>query len=454
MGYSLRQVEQDPTKQGWEYNYFSQKEWEAYSFAKEEDLRWFKDAKFGLFLHVGIAAMGMVDISWSRSTHKLPDPESWAGGIADEVYDGWAGEIAFPAFDAKSWARLARESGFRYVVIITKHHDGFHMWDTAYSDYKITNSPFGRDYLRELVDAFRAEGLKIGLYYSQRDWTHPDYEPVPVEDAERIATAPYFKMRDGKDWYLTKKHQRYQRYMYDTVRELMTAYGKIDVLWWDADRCCGMYTAEMWNTGEVEAMARQLQPHIIINNRGSLPGDFDTPEGHTGFFQNTRPWECCMPLGPVWAYSPEPPKPFATVLSQLINCAGGSGNYLLSIGCKPDGSIADTDALRMREMGQWLSRYGESVYDTAGGIWKPTADYAACCRGNTVYLHILKNEEEVELSLPLEKNQIVSFACMTEESVRIRVAEGKLSVRVWGKTAACVDTIIKLTLADQAVMEE
>ena len=454
MGYSLRQTEHDQTKQGWEYNYFSSEEWEAYPFAKEEDLRWFKDAKFGLFLHVGIAAMGMVDISWSRCTHKLPDPESWAGGIADEVYDGWAKEIAFPAFDAKSWARIARESGFRYVVIITKHHDGFHMWDTAYSEYKITNSPFGRDYLRELVDAFRAEGLKIGLYYSQRDWTHPDYEPVPVEDAERIAAAPYFKMKNGKDWYLTKKHQRYQCYMYDTVRELMTDYGKIDVLWWDADRCCGMYTAEMWNTGEVEAMVRQLQPYIIINNRGSLPGDFDTPEGHTGFFQNTRPWECCMPLGPVWAYSPEPPKSFATVLSQLINCAGGSGNYLLSIGCKPDGSIADTDAQRMLEMGQWLSRYGESVYDTAGGIWKPTADYAACCRGNTVYLHILKNGDEVELSLPLEKNQLVSFACMTEEAVRIRVEEGKLSVGVRGKTAECVDTIIKLTFADQAVMEE
>lgn len=454
MGYSLKQTEHDQTKQGWEYNYFSSEEWEAYPFAKEEDLRWFKDAKFGLFLHVGIAAMGMVDISWSRSTHKLPDPESWAGGIADEVYDGWAKEIAFPAFDAKSWARLARESGFRYVVIITKHHDGFHMWDTAYSDYKITNSPFGRDYLRELVDAFRAEGLKIGLYYSQRDWTHPDYEPVPVEDAERMTAAPYFKMKDGKDWYLTEKHQRYQRYMYNTVRELMTDYGKIDVLWWDADRCCGMYTAEMWNTGEVEAMVRQLQPHIIINNRGGLPGDFDTPEGHTGFFQNTRPWECCMPLGPVWAYSPEPPKSFATILSQLINCAGGSGNYLLSIGCKPDGSIADTDAQRMLEMGQWLSRYGESVYDTAGGIWKPTADYAACCRGNTVYLHILKNRDEVELSLPLERNQLVSFACMTEEAVRIRVAEGKLSVGVRGKTAECVDTIIKLTFADQAVMEE
>ena len=285
MGYSLRQTDFDPKKQGVEYNYFAPEVWDGYSFAKEEDLRWFRDAKFGLFLHVGISALGMVDISWSRETHKLPDPERWGGVVSNEVYDSWAKEIAFPAFDAKKWAALARESGFRYVVIITKHHDGFHMWDTAYSDYKITNAPFGRDYLRELVDAFRAEGLKIGFYYSQRDWHHPDYEPVPVEDAFRLDEPPYFAMKAGKTWHLTEKQKRYQRYMYDTVRELMTDYGKIDVLWWDAEWCGGMFTEEMWNTGEVEAMARQLQPHIIINNRGSLPGDFDTPECHTGFFQ-------------------------------------------------------------------------------------------------------------------------------------------------------------------------
>lgn len=116
MGYSLRQADFDPKKQGWEYNYFSPKVWNTYPFAKEEDLRWFQDAKFGLFLHVGIAAMGMVDISWSRCTHKLPDPESWSGGIPDEVYDGWAKEMAFEAFDAKKWAALARESGFKFSV--------------------------------------------------------------------------------------------------------------------------------------------------------------------------------------------------------------------------------------------------------------------------------------------------------------------------------------------------
>lgn len=166
--------------------------------------------------------------------------------------------FVFPKFNAKEWANIAKQSGFKYVVIIAKHHDGFHMWDTAYSDYKITNSPFSRDYLKELIDAFRSAGLKIGVYYSKRDWTHPDYEPVPTQDAVAIKTPSHFKMKDGKQWYLTEKHKRYQEYMFNTVRE--------------------------------------LQPHIIINNRAGLPGDYDTPEGHTGFFQNTRMWETCMPL--------------------------------------------------------------------------------------------------------------------------------------------------------------
>ena len=161
-----------------------------------------------------------------------------------------------------------------------------------------------------------------------------------------------------------------------------------------------------------------------------------------------------MPLGPVWAYSPEPPKSFATILSQFINCAGGSGNYLLSIGCKPDGSIADTDARRMREMGAWLEKYGESVFETAGGIWKPTADYAACLRGNTVYLHILKNGEEIDISLPFVKNRLISVTCMTGETVRAEQDGGRLTVQIRGKTADTVDTVIKLTLEEQAVMEE
>ncbi|MGN0571840.1 MAG: alpha-L-fucosidase [Candidatus Fimenecus sp.] len=453
MGYSLKQRDFDKAKHGGEFTYFSEEDWNSYPFASDEDTKWFREAKYGLFLHVGISAVGMVDISWPRNTKKLPDPSFWAGGVPDEEYDGWAKQLAFPKFNAKEWASLAKQSGFQYVVIIAKHHDGFHMWDTAYSDYKITNAPFGRDYLKELIDAFREAGLKIGVYYSKRDWTHPDYEAVPAEDAVAIKTAPFFKMKDGKEWYLTEKHKRYQEYMFNTIRELMTNYGRIDLLWWDAEYNGGMFTKEMWNSEELEKMVRELQPHIIINNRAGLPGDYDTPEGHTGFFQNTRMWETCMPLGKAWAHSKGNIKSEKQVIAQLINCTGGDGNYLLSIGCMPDGSIAENEAQRMKEVGAWLQKYGESVYKTNGGIWKPTKKYAACFKGNTVYLHILNGFPVQRFSLPFQNNTLKSCTCLTGEKVMVKAKNGKLHITVFGRKASAPDTILKIKLKSQPIME-
>lgn len=453
MGYSLKQRDFDKRKQGAEFTYFSDDEWNNYPFADEKDLEWFREAKYGLFLHVGISAIGMVDISWPRNTHKLPDPPYWGGGVPDEKYDSWADKLAFQNFNAKQWANIAKKSGFKYVVIIAKHHDGFHMWDTAYSDYKITNSPYGKDYLKELIEAFRSVGLKIGIYYSKRDWKHPDYEPVPTDDAQLIKDAPYYKMKNGKDWYLTNKHKRYQEYMFNTVRELMTNYGKIDLLWWDAEYNGGMFTKEMWNSEELEKMVRSIQPHIIINNRAGLPGDYDTPEGHTGFFQNDRMWETCMPLGKAWAYSRGRVKSLRKILAQLINCAGGDGNYLLSIGCKPDGTIAEKESKRMMEVGGWLERYGESIYATRGGVWKPTENYASCFKGSTVYLHVLPNLPFMCFSLPFKKNTFLSAKCITGEKVFVKVKNGKLNITILGKNPTAPDTVIKIELNNKPIME-
>lgn len=453
MGYSLKKSDFDKSKQGAEFTYFSDEEWNSYPFAGKEDAKWFKEAKYGLFLHVGISAVGMVDISWPRKTHKLPDPQYWGKTVDDDVYDSWANQLAFSDFNAKEWAYIAKKSGFKYVVIIAKHHDGFHMWDTAYSEYKITNSPYGKDYLKELTDAFRSAGLKIGIYYSKRDWTHPDYEPVPVADAVSTKTNPFFKMKDGKEWYLTEKHKRYQEYMFNTVRELMTNYGKIDLLWWDAEYNNGMFTKEMWNSEELEKMIRELQPHIIINNRAGLPGDFDTPEGHTGFFQNNRMWETCMPLGKDWAYSQSKIKSVKKVLAQLLNCTGGDGNYLLSIGCKSDGSIAENEAMRMKEVGAWLKKYGESVYKTNGGVWKPTKKYASCFKGNTLYLHLLKCLPIAYFSLPFKNNTLKSFSCLTGEKVKIKNKNGRLHILVAGRKFNTPDTIIKIKLENKPKKE-
>lgn len=446
MGYSLRECDRTPDKKGVEYTYFTEEEWNAYPFASEKDTEWFRKARYGLFLHVGISAMGMVDISWSRQHKKMPDPEIWGYKVSDEEYDSWAKKIAFKNFNAEEWAKIAKKSGFKYVVIIAKHHDGFHMWDTKYSDYKITNAPFGKDYLRELLDAFRKEGLKIGVYYSKRDWTHPDYEAVPEKDAERIKEGPFYKMKDGKEYYVTEKHKRYQEYMFNTVRELMTNYGRIDLLWWDAETNGGMFRKEMWNSEELEKMVRSLQPHIIINNRASLPGDFDTPECHTGHYQDTRMWETCMPLGKYWAYSKNPIKTKKQIIFQLLNCAGGDGNYLISIGCKPDGSIAKNEADRLCEIGRWLKEYGETVYGTRGGIWKPTKKYASTRKGDTVYLHIFKGSLITKLSLPFEGRELKKAKCLTGEKIKTKAQNGQLKVTVFGRKRSSADTIIKIKL--------
>ena len=336
MPYSILEGERPQARPHHLYHVFSRAEWERYPFAAPEDVRWFREAKLGLFLHVGLSAMGGVDLSWPRHTHKPPD--GGAGPVLDEVYDHWAEELALPAFDARAWVRMAREAGMRYIVIVAKHHDGFHMWDTAFSDYKITNAPFGRDYLRELVDACHEAGMRVGIYYSQRDWKHPDYEPVPPELAAR-ANGQRFCWPQGEELRVTPRHQRYIEYLRATVHELMTRYGRIDILWWDAAWWGGMFLAGMWDAENVEKEARAAQPHLLINDRASLPGDFDTPEGSVGFFQSHRPWETCMPLGKAWAWTGEDVKSFSEILRQCVQCVCGDGNYLLSVGCMPNGDL-------------------------------------------------------------------------------------------------------------------
>lgn len=444
MPYSILEGSRSNAEPFYLYQPFTQKEWDAYPFASEEDLQWFRDAKLGLFLHVGLSALGKVDIGWSRHTHKLPD--GGIGPIPDEVYDHWAEEITLPDFNAREWIQLAKDGGMQYVVIITKHHDGFHMWDTAYSDYKITNSPFGRDYIRELVDACHEMGMKVGLYYSQRDWKHPDYEPIPPEVAEKIPPHQLFQYPEGATVRISEKHRRYIEYMHNTVRELMTNYGKIDVLWWDACWWGRMFWEEMWDADAIEREARRLQPHLLINNRASLPGDFDTPEGSVGFFQNSRPWETCMPLGPAWAWTGEEIKSFRTVLHQFINCVCGDGNYLLSIGAMPNGQFDAPEQNRIRELGAWLEKYGEAVYKTRGGPWLPGEWGGSTYRDTTAYLHLLNMVPGKPLVLPAIDARIQSAECLTDENLTVSQGENGVTVTLAPDQTPGDDMIIRLTL--------
>jgi len=410
---------------------FSDEEWDAYPFASKEKMKWFNEARYGFFVHHGLSCLWAADISWSRETRAYPDDGK--GRIPDAEYNGGINKLKMEHFDAEAIVNFAKDAGFKYIVVMAKHHDGFHLWDTKYSEHKITNSPFGRDYIREFADACHKLDMPIGVYYSQRDWFHPDYQPRLKETGK---AGP--------------RHPRYIEYMHNTVLELMTNYGKIDILWWDALWYNNMFTADMWDSDKIEREVRKLQPHIIINNRTALPGDFDTPEGRIGMFQK-RSWETCMPLGSVWAWARSPIKSKKQIIRMLISTAGGNGNLLLSTGFMPDGKIDPLQKERMLEVGQWVKKYEHTICNTKGGPWYPGLWGSSTYRGNKVFLHIFKWPADGKLQLPLINQKIVSAKLLsscgtviysyTPKTVDIEVAEADRDA---------LDTIVELTL-DQPV---
>ncbi len=426
------------------YQVFSQAGWDAYPRASREGLRWFRNARYGLFIHYGLSCFRAADLSWSRQTHVFPDPGQ--GTIPDEEYDGFAKQWRMENFDAGQWVEMAQRAGFKYIVVIAKHHDGFHMWDTKYSDHKITNTPFGRDYLKELAAACHRAGMPIGVYYSQRDWHHPDYQPIDRAAAEPAERPPHWKLTKGVAARRAgPRHANYIQYMHETVRELMSNYGRMAVLWWDAVWWGGMYEADMWDSAQIEKEVRRLQPHIVINNRASLPGDFDTPEQRIGMFQNQRPWESCISLGPHWAWSPGELKSQAEIVRLLVSTAAGDGNLLLSTGARPDGTFDPQQIERLYEVGSWLERFGKTIYGTRGGPWKPAEWGGATYRHGVVYLHVTHWPGK-ELELPAFGQEISAARLLTAGGeVTWSQDDGSVRVSVEESLRDPLDTIVEFT---------
>ena len=427
------------------YQVFSSEAWDGYEGASDDSIRRFRDARYGLFIHYGLSSFKGADLSWSRETRAFPDPGK--GTIPDDEYEGFADRFRMERFDAGDWISMAKRAGMRYIVAVAKHHDGFHMWDTAHSEFKITNAPFGRDYLKELADACQREGMPFGVYYSQRDWHHPYYQPLDPEVTESSPTPPYWKSIEGAVRRAGPRHDRYIRYMHDTVRELMTGYGKIDILWWDALWWGGMYHADMWKSAEIEHEVRRLQPQILINNRASRPGDFDTPEQRLGMFQNDRPWESCISLGPHWAWSPGEVKSKQEIIRLLVGTASGDGNLLISTGARSDGAFDPQHAERLAEVGEWLDRYGHTIYGTRGGPWKPGTWGGSTHSGNTVYVHITSLPSD-GLVLPDLGRVIRGTALVTGQgSVSVTRSTDGVRITVPESARDPIDTIIRVDLA-------
>lgn len=376
-----------------------------YLRASDEDLEWWREARFGLFIHWGPVSLRGTEIGWSRGTQ-----------IPTDEYDSLYKQFNPVDFNADEWVALAKAAGMRYLVFTSKHHDGFSMFDTALSDYKITNSPFGRDVVGELAAACQRAGLRLGFYYSPPDWHHPDYR--------------------------TANHGRYVEYLHGQLREICSNYGKIDIIWFD-----GLDgTAAEWDSERLLEMIRSLQPGVLINNRAGLPADFDTPEQTIGRYQVDRPWESCITMGQQWAWRPNDViKSFNECIATLVRCAGGDGNLLFNVGPMPNGEIEHRQQVRLRQMGAWLSRYGESIYGTRGGPFRPGKWGAATCKGNRVYLHML-SPEPGPLRLPPLRARIAASRVLTGGTVKVNQAPDGIEVLVpvWDRKDP--DTIVVLEL--------
>jgi alpha-L-fucosidase len=323
---------------------------------RERRMRWWHDARFGMFIHWGLySTIGRHE--W------VMENEGWP--VAD--YEQHAKSFKPVPNAAQAWAKLAKAAGQKYMVMTTKHHEGFCNFDASkYTNYCAPKQGPGRDLVEEYVTAARAEGMRVGFYYSLMDWHHPDGAICATNEDAR---------------------KRFVEYTHGLIRELLTNYGKIDVLWYDVD---WPLNATQWESEAMNKMVFQLQPDIIVNNRNGLPGDFQTPEQQITADKNGRAWESCMTLNDSWGYqaADDDWKSARRVVQNLITCAKDTGNYLLNIGPKPDGTIPQDSLTILTEVGSWLSRNGESIHGSES-CQPARSNYASFTRkGNTLYMHV------------------------------------------------------------------
>jgi alpha-L-fucosidase len=398
-----------------------------------DDLGWFTEARFGMFIHWGPVSLKGTEIGWSRGDQ-----------VPTAVYDSLYMRFSPRRFNAAEWVATARAAGMKYLVITSKHHDGFCLWDSDVTDYDIASTGCPQDVLGALSTECRRQGVRFGVYYSICDWHHPYYPTDSPGGRGRKA---------GADM------PAYLSYMYAQLEEILGRYGPVGVLWFDGQ------WEEPWTSELGEMLYRDLktiQPDLIINNRvgkragaadgqagaeGDGPGDFDTPEQRIGAFNRSRPWETCMTLCRQWAWKPtDEMKSLAQCVQTLIRTAGGDGNLLLNVGPMPDGRIEPRQAQRLAEMGRWLAEYGEGIYGTRGGPFKPGWWGASTCKDHSIYLFVMVRPENEVLMLPDLGRTITATETLTGGEAVVQQTPDGITISLAEAGEAEVATIIELTV--------
>ncbi|MEM2961011.1 MAG: alpha-L-fucosidase [Candidatus Bathyarchaeia archaeon] len=376
-----------------------------------ERLKWWVEARFGMFIHWGLYAI-LARGEWVMFFERIPKAE----------YARLSRKFKPKKFNAEKWAALAKESGMRYIVLTTRHHDGFCLWDSQVSDFTSMKTAAKRDFVAEFVEACRKAGVRIGFYYSLLDW--------------RWTEGP---LKNPSGW------AKLREYVHAQVRELMTNYGKIDILWYDG---AWPYSADDWQSQRLNEMVRSLQPEIIINNRSGIREDFETPEQHVQYFD--RPWESCMTIDEAWwgyhAGDTHLKSPME-ITRLLVQCVAGNGNLLLNVGPKADGTIPEAYAKRLRVVGEWLRRNGESIYGAGAAPFRAAHLGHVTAKGNKVYIHIIYWPGKEACIAGIKNRVLHAYMLATGESLRFEQSGDRLFIRgLPKKPLDSMDTVIALEL--------
>ena len=344
-----------------------------------EALKAFRDKRFGMFIHWGPVTLRGEEIGWSRSDQ-----------IPAEEYDQLYKEFHPALFRAKEWVAAAKNAGMKYIVLTTRHHDGFCLWESRYTDYTMAATPYGKGIVGELADECRKQGLDFGAYYSILDWYHPDYPLTQPDSGSKPSADPALQMAN------------YTAYIKNQLNELIERYEPV-LLWFDGE-WEWPWTHEMGM--DLYAYLRNLKDSLLINNRvdkgrqgmsgatksSAFAGDYATPEQCIGAFDNQNAWETCMTLGEQWSWKPNDKlKSKKECIRTLLQTVGGDGNLLLNIGPMADGRMEQRQIERLRDIGDWLAVHGEAVYGTRGGPYLPTDYMVSTNRQNKIYLHLLEH---------------------------------------------------------------
>jgi alpha-L-fucosidase len=398
-------------------------------------LKEFQDMKFGMFVHWGPVSLKGTEIGWSRGLE-----------VPIEEYDNLYREFNPLKFNAEEWIETLKEGGMKYFVITTRHHDGFSLWPTGYSDYNIAATPYEQDVLADLKKACDKYGIMFGTYYSICDWKHPLY---PLGSPGGTT---------GKE---TGDMEKFVPLIKGQLRELIENYNT-KILWFDGE-WEEPWTHEMGQ--DLYQYLKGLDENILINNRvdkgrkgmegitisDEYAGDFATPEQQIGRYDIENAWESCITICRQWAWKPDDElKSLEECLFTLLKTVGGGGNLLLNVGPMPDGRIEPRQADRLKEMGEWLKKYGESVYGTTGGPYKPTEWLTSTRRGNTIYINLLKYDKNtLELPFPFDA-EIESVQLFNGENLVFSKSNEILYIGLPIKVSGDLITVLKININNDA----